>query len=200
MSATLITLARRGLPLALLTLAGAAQAHTGHGAHSLSEGLAHPLGADHLLAMVAVGLWSAAALPARRAWMGPMAFVLALVASAALGASGWRLGVGGGVLEALVATSVVLFGVLLAGARQWPVQAGLSLMAVSALVHGLAHGAELPAGGSFAAYAVGFVLSTVALHAGGWRLGQFMSRAQPWAWRLMGGLFSAAGLLMLARI
>jgi urease accessory protein len=196
MNSSLIQNARRGLPLALLMLAGGAQAHTGHGAHTLADGLTHPLGADHLLAMVAVGLWSAAALPARKAWLGPLTFVLALLAGAGLGAAGWH--VGG--LEALVATSVVLFGALLAGARQWPLSAGLSLVAVSALVHGLAHGAELPVGGSFAAYAAGFVATTVALHASGLSLGRAMERAQPWAWRLTGGLFGAAGLLMLARV
>ncbi|MDP2020210.1 MAG: HupE/UreJ family protein, partial [Hydrogenophaga sp.] len=44
--------------LLLAGLAGAAQAHTGHGTHSLFEGLVHPFGLDHLLAMVAVGVWS----------------------------------------------------------------------------------------------------------------------------------------------
>ena len=86
MNATFFLRARRGLiPLSMLLAAGVAQAHPGHGAHGLTEGLAHPLGLDHLLAMVAVGMWSAAALPARRALMGPAVFVLALLAGAAAG-------------------------------------------------------------------------------------------------------------------
>ena len=72
----------------LMGLAGAAQAHTGHGTHSLMEGLAHPFGLDHLLAMLAVGVWSVSALPQGKAWWGPATFLLALVASAALGAAG----------------------------------------------------------------------------------------------------------------
>src|SRR3990167_7106000 len=64
---------------------------TGHGAPSLMEGLAHPFGLDHLLAMVAVGVWSVSALPPGKAWQGPATFLLALVASAALGAAGVSL-------------------------------------------------------------------------------------------------------------
>ena len=63
--------------LGLLACAGAAQAHTGHGTSSLFEGLVHPLGADHLLAMLAVGLWSATTLPAGKVWQGPATFMLA---------------------------------------------------------------------------------------------------------------------------
>ena len=63
---------RRGATVALLVAAGAAQAHPGHGASGFADALAHPfLGLDHLLAMVAVGAWSAAALPAGRRIAGP---------------------------------------------------------------------------------------------------------------------------------
>ena len=58
----------------LMGLAGAAQAHTGHGTHSLMEGLAHPFGLDHLLAMLAVGVWSVSALPQGKAWWGQPCF------------------------------------------------------------------------------------------------------------------------------
>jgi urease accessory protein len=197
MNATFFLRARRGLiSLSMLLAAGVAQAHPGHGAHGLTEGLAHPLGLDHLLAMVAVGMWSAAALPARRALMGPAVFVLALLAGAAAGLAGVR--VAG--TEALIATSVVLFGVLLAGVRQWSAVAGLSLVAASAVFHGLAHGAELPVGASAIAYVGGFVLSTLVLHVAGLGVGTAMRRAQLWTWRAAGGLFGAAGLLMLARV
>ena len=76
------------LAAVLASTAFAAQAHTGHGTHSLMEGLVHPFGLDHLLAMVAVGVWSVSALPAGKAWQGPATFLLALVISAALGAAG----------------------------------------------------------------------------------------------------------------
>jgi urease accessory protein len=148
---------------ALSLFAGAAQAHTGHGTSSLFEGLVHPFGADHLLAMVAVGLWSAAALPARRAWWGPATFLLALVLSAAAGAAGLQPPF----LEHMVALSVVVFGAMLVLSRtRMPVAAGLGVVALAASMHGLAHGSETPATG-FAGYAIGFVLTTAVLHAGG---------------------------------
>src|SRR3990167_5325965 len=131
---------RRIAVAGLLTgLAGVAQAHPGHGATSLMEGLAHPFGLDHLLAMVAVGVWSVSALPPGKAWQGPATFLLALVASAALGAAGVSLPF----LEQGVALSVVLFGAMLVLARQpMPAAVGLGLGAAAASLHGRAHGAE----------------------------------------------------------
>ena len=159
---------RRVAAAALLAgLAGAAQAHTGHGTHSLMEGLVHPFGLDHLLAMVAVGVWSVSALPQGKAWQGPAAFLAALVVSAALGAAGVTLPF----LEQGVALSVVLFGALLVLARRpVPASLGLGLVAAAASLHGLAHGAETPATG-FAAYAVGFLATTALMHTSGVGLG-----------------------------
>jgi urease accessory protein len=159
------TLIRRlAVATTLAALAGSAAAHTGHGTHGFFAGLDHPLGADHLLAMVAVGLWSVFALPAGKAWWGPATFMAALVASAALGASG----VGVPHLEVAISASVVVFGLMLVAAtRAWPVGAGLGLIAVAASLHGLAHGAEAPASSGFASYAAGFLLTTAALHFGG---------------------------------
>jgi urease accessory protein len=189
--------ARRGLILSAGLLAvGAAQAHPGHGTHGLIEGLSHPLGLDHLLAMVAVGAWSAAALPARRMALGPLGFMLGLLAGALLGmATGSLSGI-----EPMVATSVVLFGALLAGVRRWSVSAGLTLIAASAMVHGLAHGAEWPLASSAVAYVSGFLLSTAALHAVGVMAGSAARRASPRAWQIAGALMGGAGLLLLARI
>jgi len=180
---------RAAVATTLLAAASAASAHTGHGTHSFFEGLAHPLGADHLLAMVAVGLWSVLALPARRAWLGPATFMTALVLSAALGASG--ISVPG--LESAIAASVAVMGLLLVLAtRQLPAALGLSVVAIAASLHGLAHGAEAPAAGGFASYSIGFVLSTAALHAGGVLAGLAARRAlapQP-----LGRAVSAVGL------
>ena len=106
---------RRATAAALLAgLAGAAQAHTGHGTHSLMEGLVHPFGLDHLLAMVAVGVWSVSALPQGKAWQGPATFLLALVISAALGAAGVTVPY----LEHAISLSVVLFGLMLIVAQR----------------------------------------------------------------------------------
>ena len=156
-------------------LAGAAQAHTGHGTHSLMEGLAHPFGLDHLLAMVAVGVWSVSALPQGKAWWGPATFLLALVVSAALGASGVTVPY----LEQAISLSVVLFGTMLVWANRampvMPVALGLGLIAAASSLHGLAHGAETPDTG-FAGYAAGFMLTTAVLHVGGVGVGMAIQR------------------------
>lgn len=200
-SGTRRTAARAATALALGALAAGAQAHTGHGTESFSMGLAHPLGADHLLAMLAVGLWSVFALPAGKAWMGPVSFLLALVASAALGANG--VVVPG--LEHAIAASVVVFGLMLVLAtRRLPVAAGLGLIALAASLHGLAHGAEAPLSGSFAGYAAGFLLATAVLHGGGVSAGLALRRwSAAQAPRLLAGLgllFSGAGAYLLAQL
>jgi urease accessory protein len=179
---------------------GVAQAHTGHGTAGISEGLAHPLGADHLLAMVAVGVWSVSALPSGNAWWGPATFLLSLVISAALGAAGLHMPF----LEQMIALSVVLFGAMLVMTRvQMPVGWGLGLVALAASLHGLAHGAETPASG-FAAYALGFVATTAALHFGGVVAGlgirQYMARKATLAMAGLGSLCSGAGIYLFSQL
>jgi urease accessory protein len=186
--------------LGLLVSAGAAQAHTGHGTSSLMEGLVHPLGADHVLAMLAVGLWSVTALPAGKVWQGPATFMLALVTCAALGMTGVTVPF----LEQLIALSVVLFGALLVmGRLQVPVSVGLSLVAVAASLHGLAHGAETPASG-FAGYALGFLLTTAVLHATGVAAGlgirRHLARQSAWLLAGAGGLLGGAGVYLAAAL
>jgi len=165
-------LAKSLFTAALATAAFAAQAHTGHGTHSLMEGLVHPFGLDHLLAMVAVGVWSVTALPRDKAWQGPAAFLLALVASAALG----TMGVTVPYLEHGVSLSVVLFGLMLIVAtRPMPSAIGLGLIAAASSLHGLAHGSETPETG-FAGYAIGFLITTALLHIGGVGIGLAIKR------------------------
>jgi len=185
----------------LAGIAGAAQAHTGHGTSSLFEGLAHPFGADHLLAMVAVGLWSVSALPASKAWQGPAAFLLALIFSATLGALGLTVPY----LEHGVSLSVLLFGAMLLLARSavLPPAVGLGLIAAAASLHGLAHGAEAPDNG-FAGYAVGFLFTTAALHLGGVGLGlgirRWLGERRGLALGGLGALLSAAGLYLFGQL
>jgi urease accessory protein len=182
---------RRATAAVLLAgLATAAQAHTGHGTHNLMEGLVHPFGLDHLLAMVAVGVWSVSALPTGKAWQGPATFLLALVVSAALGAAGVNVPY----LEHAISLSVVLFGLMLILAKQaMPVALGLGLIAAAASLHGLAHGAETPDTG-FAGYAAGFLLTTAALHISGVGIGLAIRR---WLGErrgaVLGGLGAAVG-------
>ena len=186
--------------LLLALLSGAAQAHTGHGTTGLFEGLVHPFGMDHLLAMVAVGLWSVSALPANRAWWGPAAFMASLVLSAGLGASGVTVPY----LEHLISLSVVLFGAMLVFARQViPVAVGLGVVALAASLHGLAHGAETPASG-FAGYAAGFLLTTAALHFGGVLAGlglrRYVADKAPLVVASFGALFSGAGVYLFSQL
>ena len=192
---------RRATAAALLAgLAGAAQAHTGHGTHSLREGLVHPFGLDHLLAMVAVGVWSVSALPRDKAWQGPATFLLALVVSAALG----TMGVTVPYLEHGVSLSVVLFGLMLIVAtRPMSAAVGLGLIALASSLHGLAHGSETPETG-FAGYAAGFLVTTAALHIGGVGIGlaikRGLGRRSGLALGGLGTALSAAGVYLFSQL
>ncbi|MFH1815791.1 MAG: HupE/UreJ family protein [Pseudomonadota bacterium] len=191
-----LSLARRVCVAAALTLAaGVAHAHEGHGAHGLAAGLAHPFaGVDHLLAMIAVGVWSAAALRGAQRLAGPAWFLLALLAGAFIGVQ-----TGAGVyIEAGVALSVALFGVLLLARRQLPVLTGFALIAAAGALHGVAHGAEWAAGTTFAAYASGFLLGSALLHAAGLVAGVWLARVPAWVWRVQAAGLGAAGLFMFA--
>ena len=183
-----------GGALALALAASAAQAHTGHGAEGLASGLAHPfMGFDHLLAMVAVGLWSVAAFPRGKRAIGPAVFLVMLLAGAALA----YLGVLLPLVEAGVAASVLMLGVLMLGAQRVPAFLGLGLVAMAALLHGQAHGSELLAGQSFAAYAAGFMAGSALLHGLGLGVGAWMHQARTGLWRGVAALIGASGLLML---
>ena len=184
----------------LATTTLAAHAHTGHGTSSLMEGLVHPFGLDHLLAMVAVGVWSVSALPAGKTWQGPATFLLALVVSAVLG----TMGVTVPYLEHGVSLSVVLFGLMLIMAtRRVPPAIGLGLIALASSLHGLAHGSETPETG-FAGYAVGFLLTTTALHLSGIGVGLVLQRLlaerRGIALGALGASLGGAGLFLFAQL
>lgn len=149
------------LGLVLALAATPAVAHTGHGAaDSFSAGLLHPVfGADHLLAMLAVGLWAALAVP-RLAWVAPAGFLAGMLGGGIAGFAGVTVP---GVELAIVA-SVVVFGLLALAAVRLPTLAGFAAAGLFGAAHGLAHGAEMPLGGSAAEYAIGFLLATAALH------------------------------------
>ena len=186
--------------IAAYAVSTGAFAHTGHETESFTEGLLHPFGPDHLLAMVAVGVWSVSALPARLAWQGPATFMLALVASAMLGASG----VAAPFLEHAIALSVVLFGaMLILAAKPLPKAVGLGLIAAAASLHGLAHGAEAPAAG-FAGYAAGFLLTTAVLHLGGVGVGlaihRWLAARSAAVLGSLGALLSVAGVYLFTQV
>ncbi len=193
-------LVRNTLAVAALIGAGTAQAHTGHGTSGIYEGVTHPFGLDHLLAMVATGVWSVSALPARKAWMGPATFMLALILGALLGVAGVAVPY----LEGLISASVVLFGVMLVLSRtQLPTSIGLGLIAVAASFHGVAHGAETPEAG-FIAYAFGFLMTTAVLHFGGVLAGlsirRYFAHQESWALKIMGVGCSGMGMYLLSQL
>ncbi len=187
---------RGAAALALALAAGTAAAHTGHGTESLYEGLAHPLGLDHLLAMVAVGVWSAAAFEGAGRWLAPLTFLGAMTAAALLAMAGVTLPF----VEHGIALSVAMFGAMLAFPRRVPALPGLALVAAAAALHGMAHGAELPAGASAAGYALGFLATTAALHAGGVGLGTLLRNRGARLWQAGGALLGVTGLALLARV
>jgi urease accessory protein len=159
----------RLLAMATLALAAsAAFAHVQEGqAAGFLSGLSHPVsGLDHVLAMVAVGLWGAQlGLPA--IWLLPVAFPLVMAFGGFLGLVGIPLpGV-----EIGIALSAVLLGVAVAAEARPPLWATTLLVAVFAVFHGHAHGTELPEGQSGLAYSLGFVVATGLLHAGGIAIG-----------------------------
>ena len=180
---------------ALLLAAASAQAHTGHGTESFAAGLTHPfLGLDHLLAMVAVGIWSVAALPKTYRLAGPLVFLGMLLAGALFAVTGLVLPQ----VELAVGASVVLLGAMLLMIRRVGMAAGFALVTVAALLHGYAHGSELIVGYSFAAYAVGFSLGSAALHGAGFGAGVLLKRLPLWVSHTVAGLTSASGLVIVA--
>lgn len=148
-------------------------AHTGtHEVSSIAAGLLHPFtGLDHLLAMLAVGLW-AAQISGRQAWLLPALFPLAMVADAALALGG----IGFPLVEPMIAISVIILGALVLAGASPPLAMSAPLISVFALAHGHAHGSELPAGGDMAGYATGFIGATVILHLTGLFLGLLSQR------------------------
>lgn len=168
--------------------------HEGGAAAGLLAGLTHPLtGLDHVLAMLAVGLWGAQ-LGAPAVWSLPIAFPLLMSVGAALGV----LGVALPGVELGIALSALVLGVLVAGEVRPRLALAMTIVAGFALFHGHAHGTELPEGASGALYSVGFVVSTGALHGAGIALG--LLRARPGGARLvraLGGLVALGGLYFL---
>ncbi|MEE2861734.1 MAG: HupE/UreJ family protein [Pseudomonadota bacterium] len=179
------------LLLAAMLSPSAALAHPGNvqdGGQFL-HGLAHPVGgADHLLAMVALGLL-AAQLGGRAVWALPGTFVGAMLAGGMMGAGG----VGFPAVEPMILASVVILGVMVAMAARLPLAALLPMVAAFGAAHGWAHGTEGPATG-LALYAAGFVLATLALHLGGIAFGRLLSRGLEL--RVLGGGTALAGIAL----
>lgn len=152
---------------ALLSTAGPALAHTGPGLHqSVLAGLSHPmLGADHLLAMVSIGLVAATRDGAARIAL-PAAFVASMGAGIVLAMAGVALPL----VEPMILASVLVLGALLALSLRPPVLVGVALAGLFGLFHGAAHGAESGAV-AILPFTVGVLVATALLHALGVALG-----------------------------
>lgn len=177
-----------------LLLPSLAQAHPGNAlVYNCASGILHPLhGIDHLAAMIAVGVW-AAQLGGRARWLMPSAFVSIMTLGSVLGANGF--GLPG--LEPMIAASVLALGLLIVAAVRLPVAAGAGIVAIFAVLHGLAHGAELPAGANALSYGAGFIVATAALHAVGLALGSVGQTRVPVFSRGLGAACATAGFALL---
>jgi urease accessory protein len=184
--------------LALMLLASSpAVAHTGGMAGGFVGGLAHPLfGPDHVVAMVAVGLWGAFLGPPA-IWLLPIVFPLVMACGGVVGILGVPLpGV-----EIGIALSAIVLGSMVALAAAPPLPIAAVLVGAFAIFHGYAHGAELPPGTDAVAYSIGFVVATGLLHLTGitfgllahWPAGRIAVRAA-------GGAIALAGVAFLSGI
>jgi urease accessory protein len=159
---------------ALFLTASPAFAHVGVGpVDTFSRGFLHPLsGIDHILAMVAVGLF-AVNLGGAALWLVPSAFVGTMIFGGALGYYGWPLPM----VEEGIGLSVVVMGLAIALGVRLPTIAAMALVGLFAVFHGHAHGTEgIGLGISFLPYAAGFVIATGLLHVSGVALGFGLDR------------------------
>jgi len=155
------------LAAALATMPGSAFAHPFGSLQGFAAAAVHPLtGLDHLLAMVAVGLWATHRATGGRGpveWRLPLAFAGGLSGGAILGAFGVPLPF----VEAGIILSVLFLGLAVAAGRDMPLAWAVPLTAAFGLFHGHAHGVELLAGATGLVTGLGFVLSTAVLHLAG---------------------------------
>ncbi|TCT05604.1 HupE/UreJ family protein [Aquabacter spiritensis] len=185
------------LAAALPTLAFA---HTGHGADGFAHGVLHPLtGLDHLLAMVAVGIF-AGQLGGRALWAVPATFLALMAAGGMLGVAGidvpW--------VEIGIAGSVIALGGAIALGLRAPLAVAMAVTGLFAIFHGHAHGTEIPEAASGAAYGLGFLLATAALHLAGIGLGTAIGRTGSERGAVLvqgtGAAIAVAGIAILAGI
>jgi urease accessory protein len=192
---------RRPWPLLAAALAIAvpatAFAHVEEGgAAGFVSGFLHPLsGWDHILAMVAVGIWGAQlGLPA--IWVLPVTFPLVMAFGGFLGLVGVPIpGV-----ELGIAASAIVLGAMVASQARPSLPIAMAIVAAFAIFHGYAHGAELGPGASAVAYSAGFVVATGLLHG----LGILIGLVHKWSsgrrvLRLLGALVVGAGVFFMYR-
>ena len=153
----------RGAAIVLVATPALAWAHVGSGEGAATDfwtGAGHPLsGLDHLLTMVAAGVWAAQS-GGRSVWAVPVAFVTLMLAGGAAGLAGLSLPY----VEQGIVASLLVLGLLIASACRMSVLAGMAIAGFFAIFHGYAHGAEMPLASGTLAYSTGFALATALLH------------------------------------
>ena len=184
--------------LILLLYAQAVQAHVHKGeAVSFLSGLKHPIsGLDHVVAMIAVGLWGAQ-LGAPAIWVLPVAFPMVMAFGGTLGLLGLPLPG----MEIGIAASAILLGAAVMMELRPPIALAAALVGFFAIFHGYAHGSELPAGQSGLLYSIGFVMATGCLHAVGISIGL----VHRWNWgqrslRVAGAAIALAGIFFMWKV
>lgn len=191
-----LRLLRVAAALPLLLLASPAIAHTGgSAAGGFLNGFAHPfLGPDHVVAMLAVGMWGVF-LGAPAIWLLPVVFPLVMAFGGALGILGMPLPA----IETGIAASAIVLGLMVALALRPPLWIAAAIVGAFAIFHGHAHGTELPAGVNAAAFSIGFVTATGLLHLAGIAFGLLASwPAGKIAVRTAGAAIALAGAAFLA--
>lgn len=186
------------LGAATTLLPGLVLAHPGHDHARMSSfmsGFTHPLtGTDHLLAMLAVGLWLALAFSSQRSRAAIAAgFLLAMTIGGALGLAG----LAAPAIEPAILLSLLVFGLLAATGASLPVWPAAAVTAFFALFHGLAHGLEIPAAAGAPAYVLGYLAATMLLLAAGTALGLVLRPQLQWVARLAGAGVAACGLALM---
>lgn len=185
------------LVAAAILLPRLAMAHVlGGEAAGFWSGLSHPVsGLDHVLAMIAVGLWGAQ-LGAPAVWVLPVTFPMVMAFGGMLG----LLGVSLPGVEIGIALSAVVLGFMVFREVRPPLWVAAVVVGLFAIFHGHAHGTELPAGQSGLLYSMGFVISTGLLHATGIAIGLVHRwSAGKVALRVAGVLVAVGGLTFLWR-
>ncbi|MGW8247773.1 MAG: HupE/UreJ family protein [Acidiferrobacterales bacterium] len=182
--------------LALLGISPAAFAHPGHLTGSgFATGLLHPFtGLDHLLAMLAVGLW-ATQRGGRYLFVIPASFMAMMAVGAVAGTAGITLPL----VEPGILGSLLVFGLLIAFDARLPLAAGMVVIGGFALFHGYAHAVEMSTHASLAVFGSGMLLGSLALHLlgiGAGRMGK--KQIHETALRLSGGLIALVGMALFA--
>lgn len=188
------------LSLAAATLAATALpafAHLNPEEHgSFMAGISHPLsGADHILVMIAVGIWAAQIATSAQNRKAMLIVPAAFVGTMAIG---FLLALGGihlPFVEPTILASIIALGLLVAMATRVPVSIAAAIVGVFALFHGYAHGGELGSAGALQ-FGAGFIIATALLHVAGIALGLGIAKLGTVAARIIGGITALAGISM----